>query len=479
MESRKESGKGRGSKALLLCGAVLAVICCGAFSACDSRGEEQQGQIRGELAVPEEQGQAAREPAAPEQGETVQEEQPPKVLDPDEEGRFPPISDADFEKWVTKGPPEPKPETVETVPFMENPKCTQWLAENYLEIDDWQVLFEESTLQLFPMMYDPYHYQWRDQWKPFCLTVLGTGQSADFDRLVLIQFEEVAVVVGPGDILSPEQRTSIYPCFGWASQIDGEGYGDAQALYMNKDGYAWSYPSLYFTQQNRLLLLDFNMQNILPVVGVDSMEEPMVIFHNSPLTDYFPQTQAGEDRIVYLYSSDNVDKGSRICYYHSQSQQLVPFEGGEGSDFRLYPLEEPVLALQNEGCLYLYDVASDTPTSPFRVLGGQKAGGALDSEQQEWVIYYVITERQRPQNHAILYYKQEERELRVCTFTTRGEVLSDFSTSLEAEEGYLGSMTYSDGLVYFTYYPDGTGYNGEHYCVDVRPGYDHTPQKID
>lgn len=479
MEKRMENKK-EGRQSLLICGAALAAACCVFFSACGNR--EIVGQQ--EQIVPEEQQETAQEQEEQPEQLTLGQRYLPPVTGPDENGRFPTIPEEEFDKYVTIGPPDPRPEKIEDVentPFLESADCTQWLEKNFPEINDWQVLFEESTLRLWEGMYDPYRYQWRDQWLPHRVTVLGTQQSADFDRLVLISFKDIFVTVEPNEqgegIDCPQWETTIYCCTGWASQMDGEGYTDAKAVYYNERAY---YPTLYFTKQNRLLLLDFgmiDMNSILSVAEADSLKEPIAMYINGSLTDYFPQTQAEEDRIVYLYQGDDDTEAYKIYYYYGQSQRLVPFEGCTSPLPQLFPLNDLVLTLLNNDSLHFYDLASDAPTTPFLTFGSTEVGGTWDSPA--YIMYTLATERENPDKHAIMYYLQGEQEWRVCTFTTRGEILSDFSTGLPGVGDYMGDINYTGGLVYFTYYPNGTGALNpkEYYCVDVRPGKSHAIQR--
>ncbi len=474
MEKRMENKK-EGRQSLLICGAALAAACCVFFSACGNR--EIVGQQ--EQIVPEEQQETAQEQEEQPEQLTLGQRYLPPVTGPDENGRFPTIPEEEFDKYVTIGPPDPRPEKIEDVentPFLESAGCTQWLEKNFPEINDWQVLFEESTLRLWEGMYDPYRYQWRDQWLPHRVTVLGTQQSADFDRLVLISFESIFVMgetneQGQG-VSCPQWETTIYYCAGWSSQMEGEGgYANMKPLFLNE---AYEYPSLYFADQNILLLLDFGMNSILSVAGVDSLKEPIAMSSDYLLTYYFPQTQAEEDKIVYLYQGDNTDKRS-IYYYYGQSRRLVPFEGCTSPLPQLFPLNDLVLTLLNNDSLHFYDLASDAPTTPFLTFGGTEVGGTWDSPA--YIMYTLATERENPDKHAIMYYLQGEQEWRVCTFTTRGEILSDFSTGLPGVGDYMGDINYTGGLVYFTYYPDGSGYNEEYYCVDARPGKSHAIQR--
>lgn len=474
MEKRMENKK-EGKQSLLICGAALAAACCLFFSACGNR--EIVGQQ--EQIVPEEQQETAQEQEEQPEYLTLGQRYFPPVTGPDENGRFPTIPAEEFDKYVTIGPPDPRPENIEDVentPFFEDADCTRWLEKNFPEINDWQVLFEKSTLRLRKKMYDPYCYQWRDQWLPHRVTVLGTQQSADFDRLVLISFESIFVMgetneQGQG-VSCPQWETTVSYCAGWGSQMEGEGsYANMKPLFLNE---AYEYPSLYFADQNILLLLDFNMNSILSVAEADSLKEPIAMSRDYPLTYYFPQIQAEEDKIVYLYQGDNTDKRS-IYYYYGQSRRLAPFEGSTSPLPQFYPLKEPVLALLNDDSLHFYDLASDAPTIPFLTFGGTEVGGTWDSPA--YIMYTLATERENPDKHAIMYYLQGEQEWRVCTFTTRGEILSDFSTGLPGVGDYMGDINYTDGLVYFTYYPDGSGYNGEYYCVDARAGKSHTIQR--
>lgn len=429
---------------------LLATLCTAVLVSCT---------YEGDMPAPSEAGQ--QEPAV----------QLPVVTGPDENGQFPSISDDDFERWVTRGEPDTvKPDDSAVTPFLETKACTDWLRQWYPAITDWQVLYEYDSYTLRRGEYDPYRYQWRDQYLPNRVTVLSTSQSTEFDRIALVSIEEYAVITS--EVHTPRCETLIYYCTGWEDTLQMGDLSGAQAVFTEGD--EW-YPSLWQAERQRAFLLDFNMQVILPVAN--AAEEPPVIFNSFETSDF----ALGEERSgdLFVCASDGVFKEEFDWYYYNaRMQTLSLFTGCTGANPQYFPLDDTTLALQSEGEVCLYDLASEPPTTPIAVIGGNGQGLG---EGGVWIMYQIANDRSYPDHHTFLYYTEAQREWRVCTFTGTGEILSDFSTGLPVVEDYIGSTTYADGLVYFVYYSGGSGNSASRrqYCVDARPGYDHTLQRFE
>ena len=71
-----------------------------------------------------------------------------------------------------------------------------------------------------------------------------------------------------------------------------------------------------------------------------------------------------------------------------------------------------------------------------------------------------------------------------ASLTAPGKVLSEFGSGLypgSPDDLYLADFSYTQGLLYFVYYPDGTSVSetAMRCYIDARPDHDHTVQVVE
>ena len=392
----------------------------------------------------------------------------PEVTGPDEEGRFPLVSDEDFETWVDQGPPDgAKPDSGTLTPFMENPKGTQWLAETYPQVTGWKVLAETQDYGWVPRMYDPYRYQWRDQWVPCYGVVLEAEGDESFDRVAVFARQEISVFQ-EGEAHRPTQELVICS---WTGREEDWQMGDFSHWTITMPGSAYQLPAFWNGEEGRGLLLGYD-GSCLPVKGEGPFCPIFAGYEVGSFTDPGPGWE--EDRLLVLRSGAE----RQIVWYHASSRELTLLERDPDGAPQIFFLDSRTLAIQTDERISFYDLTQGPPRGePDAVLGGNGEGLGADPV---WIFYQIASLREGGGSHAAAYYRPGEKEWRICTFDSSGQLLSDFPTGLEVVEDYLLELAYTQGLVYFGYYREGSGQPDslERYCADARPGRDHTLQRI-
>lgn len=405
---------------------------------------------------------------------------PPEVTGPDENGFFPAISSEDFDRWVTNGAPDTEKPAEAVTPFLKMKACLDYLDQTFPGITDWRVLYEEDRYLYRTGTYDPYTYSWRDQWMPYRFVVLGTEQSGACDRAAFVCIDEYIVTSGVDGKFYPQKSPLIYHCHGWESELrfgTEEDYARAQSVFRLETDF---YPSLVNSETGRTLLLDFWLRN--EIIPVREIPEGFghTIFYVEKLKTY-GLNGVPDDRIVYLYRDNDWDDRIDVAYYDVSAEELHPLAYG-GS--RIY---SPQFFMLNAGCfamisgeadeMFLYHTEAETPWEPAAVLG-RNGKGLSDGGVYIPNLSLTLTDKKDPVLHVLPYINLEEQILYFCTFRDDGSVVTNLSTGLHAlEEGwYLDFQNFTDGIVYFLYYPDGGAYGGTHLAMNLRSGKSHALQ---
>ena len=155
---------------------------------------------------------------------------------------------------------------------------------------------------------------------------------------------------------------------------------------------------------------------------------------------------------------------------------ITVFEGIEGTYPQQSVLGESLIAWGTHTQINLYDLSAENFGTPIMTLGGNGRGLA---DGDCYIIQDVFTDSKKPTRHCVMYYIEDERKWRICSFEADGTILDDFSTGLEVIDETITSITFQSGLVYFSYRPEGATGKAIHYCLDARPGKNHTPQRLD
>ena len=460
----QESSRRFGAAAMVL---TIFISLSGLFLGACSLPSAQQPQTESAPSPAAPQGPSPSSREETEKGSPVPDLPLPQVTGPDEEGNFPPIAGADFETYVATGPGDsvkPDPEGIQS--FLDHPLGRRWLAENYPAVADWKVLYEGKDFVLSPGMYDPYRYQRRDQWVPCYAVVLTTSQGDGFDRLLLLAQEDVVVLRGDDSYLPRlELRVSAYT--GWESDwLLGDGSG-LEAVFPPDSGQT---PVLWMPEEGRGLL---TAQEGVCLTATGLTQPPSQVFFSYPLSFYVVPPD-GHEGDVLLMLGEHLNYA--VGLYESGSRQITLLEPQKDA-WQLFSLDGQALALMKDAGLTLCSFSPEGSLQPFARLEGE--GGVL-GEEEVFIFYQIATLRGQGGSHAILYYRQQQRLWRVCTFDTSGNILSDFSTGLPVVDDYLDGPAFQDGLVYFGYFREGTGVSDslERYCIDARPDREHLLQQI-
>lgn len=409
--------------------------------------------------------------------EEVSEEIPQKGLpvvgEPDENGIYPPILKADFADWVTVDLADyideseiPLPEGPAT-PLLSMPQFVKILQKECPGIDDWEVVYEETFYNLKDS-YDPQNYHRGTVYLPKHFAVLKTDESEEFDRVIVCADEYIALDYGE-TYVQPYREMECSFHTGFESELLLGDFSDAVAYetrFFTKMG-------IKFPKINRFLFFT-DRDRFIEIFDYTYSENPY-LYASWTLDDYYQGKQEKnglEERYLMMdLLPDGMDIGAEPFLYDLSTKRVTRFE---------YPMTDARSIsfahlggtafglLQPDYGVYLYDLASDTPTKPYAAVLGKDAGKSMRD------CTWLTESKTKPGTFATAYTDGTMRELRFMTFTKEGELLSDFGTGLSGLNSPLGGFSYHDGLIYFSYYSNGTYL---HYAVDARADHDHILQK--
>jgi hypothetical protein len=379
----------------------------------------------------------------------------PNSIQADENGKFPMISAEEYETLISKGEPDlEKPEKIEFPNVLEDQSVQKWLKENYPDITDWSIVCSKDDYYLAKDSFDPYRMQWREQFVPRYFTILSTNLSQDFDRLMITGIKEIVLNVEDGGYV-PSEQLLLTAYEGFEEQLQLGDRSEFEVLYADS---VYSY-GLWFPEQNRAVLTSDQ-----GIYEVSCSEPPEAIWMSEPIK--------GSDALLMFMGEHGK---IRLFYYDTKTKALSALSKEEDGNPQVYPLKNGNSCVLCQGKLYLYDFLGEEPTSPVAVLDGSNLG---TQEGEVWLMYTLAPLRESEDALAVMYYQKEERIWRICTFDCNGNIISDFSTGLEVKDDYIGSLNYSDGLVYFSYFADGTDQPSQKYCANAIKGSGHNIQKI-
>lgn len=400
----------------------------------------------------------------------------PVVEGPKENGTFPFISSADWDRWVTY---DGKPETViPTEPIPSILECKAYLAEltrNYPEITDWEIVYEDCYYEL-TYSYDPYTYSFREIYMPERFAVLKTEQAEDFDRLVVSTHEDYSAVwQNNGYVPVKDFQSSTFEVFEADVRIgDMSGAEHYQTQYAVTRG-------IWFPEEKRMLQFDPNFERVFEVNGIS---EPICITSY----DYFGKwtyhidgntivkLDEGRKDDLCLYVSENGGGHKEeiaAYYYYGDTKTIKKIEDSDANEQYSYPriwfLDSETMIIDNGLSINFYDVSAGADAT---VCVNKIDAGAL-SKNQIRTEGFISEDKTVSGRYLMLYQDLETGMFWMSTFDEE-KILSNFNLGLSSD-GYFGSVNYHDGLVYFSYhYRNGGGRTN--YAVDARPERDHTLQ---
>lgn len=315
-------------------------------------------------------------------------ETPPVITGPDENGRFPLISYENWEKWFD---PDAAPSL--KIPDEEIPSITEYkdfeecLAEFYLEIDDWELIYEENSYEL-TLSYDPYSYCFGEMYTPHHAAVLKTEQGEGFDRLVVSSSARFWAEDTEG-ILPAEKR---FYAFYEARESEIEA-GDFSGVKFYRNNYG-GFDSAFFEDEQKELVFDEDGK-IFVILGIDKYAE-IILEDKRSGTRYTYKMSKFRDPEWNLITVPESRKNDRIlsvvtektktsvttvfAYYEAKTKALKyfdmpPFTLSSSKERRAYALDGENLLFVCGPDLYFCDMSTDADiTKPFASLNMAENG---------------------------------------------------------------------------------------------------------
>lgn len=405
----------------------------------------------------------------------------PEVTGPDENGYFASISEGDWERWVIyNGEPEKVKPTEEITPAKDFDKVFEYLEREYPEINDWEIVWENNDYFLKDT-YDPYTYSYRNIYLPEWFVLLKTEQSEDFDRVFIKIAKEYSVSVAAGNY-RPEEFYGYSLAEAFEKDIKAGNMKGAVVLH-NGGFEGWiSDNIIWFPNQKKMIMLASvsGSGSGVDAFAIEGINEPLyhyraeLAFGRKDIGGNEIKAPAGREKDIFiaLDISDHkaFDKGT-IAYYDFETKSIDIYENCicEGIiEFpQVYYIDSETLVIESDGTLSFYKTAPhNIITEAFAEIGGN--GKGLCQGKASDIIGFWI-DATKGGRYMFFYNDEEKEEYAICTFDGKGNILSNFGTGLDAE-GWIESVQYKSGVVYFSFRPDAEKPEGEiNYAVDARP----------
>lgn len=382
----------------------------------------------------------------------------PVVTGPDENGYFPLISEALWNQYVIHSDKRAVMPTTAITPFMESEDCRKLLSGIYSG-SQLEVLYEHRSYTLVEDMYDPYRYEYRDQYVPTWVVVLKIENCNVFDRVVIAARQEYSAwkfrdsnreILG----MKSKQYWDEVHSTGWEADWNlGDCIGLTPAFGVKAN---W-HPSLWFQDEKRGLLLDNdNIQAALPVSDTNAILSS--VYSYADLGEYIQPPQGKEqDKLV--------STANGIAYYSVKDKRLSAFENSSGKEYFLN--NERILSLGYYSA-ELYDLSAEN--APKLLMNSAEWGANLyfaDGYGSDWA----------EEQFALMYYKESEQRWNAVIFDADGKVLHHIPTELPAimtessgvPQYNIMDISLSEGRISFNYYPNGQGSaTWEQYAIDSK-----------
>jgi len=382
----------------------------------------------------------------------------PVVSGPDENGYFPLISEALWNQYVIHSDKRAVMPTTAITPFMESEDCRKLLSSIYSG-SQLEVLYEHRSYTLAEDMYDPYRYEYRDQYVPTWVVILKIENCNVFDRVVIAARQKYSASKSRdsnGEILGIKSKLhwdEVYST-GWEADWN---LGDCIGLTPTFGVKANWHPSLWFPDEKKGLLLDNdNIQAALPVSDTNAILSSMYSY--ADLGEYIQPPQGKEqDKLIATANG--------AAYYSDKDKRLSVFGNSTGREYFLN--NERILSLGYYSA-ELYDLSAEN--GPKSLMDSADWGADLhfaDDYGSDWA----------EEHFALMYYKASEQRWNAVIFDADGRVLHRVETELSAiMTESMGIPLYnvtdislSDGRISFNYYPSGQGSaTWEQYAIDTR-----------
>ena len=336
--------------------------------------------------------------------------------------------------------------TTAITPFMESEDCRKLLSGIYSG-SQLEVLYEHRSYTLVEDMYDPYRYEYRDQYVPTWVVVLKVENCNVFDRVVIAARQEYSAwkfrdsnreILG----MKSKQYWDEVHSTGWEADWNlGDCIGLTPAFGVKAN---W-HPSLWFQDKKRGLLLDNdNIQAALPVSDTNAILSS--VYSYADLGEYIQPPQGKEqDKLV--------STANGIAYYSVKDKRLSAFENSSGKEYFLN--NERILSLGYYSA-ELYDLSAEN--GPKSLMDSADWGADLhfaDGYGSDWA----------EEHFALMYYKESEQRWNAVIFDADGRVLHHIPTELPAimtessgvPQYNIMDISLSEDRISFNYYPNGQG----------------------
>lgn len=411
----------------------------------------------------------------------------PEVTGPDEAGYFPLIPTEDYETWVVEGEPMQKPDDSTLLPFLQQPECIGYLRENYPDITDWQVLYEDRAYARWESMYDPYTYQWRESYIPVWRAVLATEQSEEFDRMMILARRQIFVISAEGGYL-PRLEWEFYLRSGHEEDWQIGDYSNIKLLD-NPHFAGASLSGIYSPALDRAVLSTEAEGECVTVNHFSALQNYTGGFSVSPLRWYYDDSVSQNRSILYLQNEEGDSHlDMALALYDPADDSVTMMAGAVGELPQITAMPNGKLAVSTQRQLMLYDLTAAEAHIPYATLGSNPKGlltrfdgypGDVAQPDGDWgfqVEYNIHKDRTNDNFFAFFYHNSAEDSWRIAVIDSQGNIRCDYNTELEASTSFLGSVDVSDGLVYFYHHPynggvPGNGYQTAEYCANPAQGY--------
>ena len=405
----------------------------------------------------------------------------PDVEGPDENGKFPIITDAEWDRWVTyNGAADTEKPEEEISSVLDCADVVESLARNYPEIDDWNIVYETGYYELV-YCYDPYTYSFRYVYMPKRFALLETEQGEGFDRLFINTYESYLAAHVTGGI---EPRVERYLRFteAYESEIEVGKLGGASII---ENGSSFC-KALWFPTENKMIYFGDD-SGVYAIYGVN---EPLNIvgdkniFRGYDVSENKLEAPEGRENDMILYidlEEGNSREKVTAAYYDAETKSLDIYENSTAGEDEVFPqiyfLDSDTMIIEAAGTLYFYNTYPWAQmTESFAKIGGN-GKGLSDGEIKD--CGFLQIDKNKGGRYLWIYSDEEKGEFAMCTFDAKGNILSNFGLGLSSK-GVIGSANYRSGIVYFSYYPDSYSAGGTEqarkYAVDSRPDKNHNLQ---
>ena len=462
-------------KILSVIAAVL--ICVLVFCGCEK--SDTNGAQSGAQASTEESSGESGEQSESLQEESAQESLLPPVEGPDEDGKFPAISQELYEKYIINSydseRKSKKPDKSKITPFLENELVKRYLKSEFPGINDWKVLLEYRYYFHDSYSYDPYTYSFGDAYFPRSYVILATEQGKGFDRVFIQGGESMALEYdGLKNVYVPQYEYNGIVSKTTEEYLGCGNFAGAKVVYNVRN----SDPVIWVPEASTTLYIDYNK---LVRVKVDGARAPLAIARAYDAKHWFfsdyvrkvkPPESREDDIILFLER----EPGKYVLAYYDFSEQTVTdFENIISNNCNAVTFASDTILTYNDieaSAYYFYDFSEGAdPTKCVLALrgnGGELAGGAFS----EYRVYDVTADRKDDDRYMLIYCDKVEEKFYIAYCSVAEGLLTQITLD-ESPEGYIGDYSVRGGIAYISY-NDGSGSSFEHYAVDLRPDKDHT-----